>query len=234
MHKLLFLIYIIFSISLFSTNTKASTLFAPDSDTALLFNLVTNTASQLNELEKLVSNAEKYTGLMEKYNQIARDHYFRAERIHYIAQNYVDLSKRDPKDLEGLNSAIRALKSETESLKTMINEYRTDEAKNEVAETKLSERVRDSNQELGFANNQVVRSGEIQTTNDAQKMMAQNTALTYKAQVEGNQMNALIAEKLSEQNKLLNRELKEETKKQVERDQYYQIKGKNLSGRNNL
>lgn len=234
MHKLLFLIYIIFSISLFSTNTKASTLFAPDSDTALLFNLVTNTASQLNELEKLVSNAEKYTGLMEKYNQIARDHYFRAERIHYIAQNYVDLSKRDPKDLEGLNSAIRALKSETESLKTMINEYRTDEAKNEVAETKLSERVRDSNQELGFANNQVVRSGEIQSTNEAQKMMAQNTALAYKAQVEGNQMNSLIAEKLSEQNKLLNRELKEETKKQVERDQYYQIKGKNLSGSHNL
>jgi len=233
-HKLLFLIYIIFSLSLFSVNTKASTLFAPDSDTALLFNLVSNTASQLNELEKLVSNAEKYTGLMEKYNQIARDHYFRAERIHYIAQNYVDLSKRDPKDLEGLNSAIRALKSETESLKAMINEYRTDEAKNEVAETKLSEKVRDTNRELNFANNQVERSGEINSTNEAQKMMAQNTALTYKAQVEGNQMNTLIAEKLSEQNKLLNRELKDEAKKQVERDQYYQIKGKNLSGRNNL
>ena len=234
MLKLMFLIYIVFSVSLFSVNSKASTLFAPDSDTALLFNLVSNTASQLNELEKLVSNAEKYTGLMEKYNQIARDHYFRAERIHYIAQNYVDLSKRDPKDLEGLNSAIRALKSETESLKTMINEYRIDEAKNENAEMKLSEKARGINSELNFANNQVVRSGDIQSTNEAQKMMAQNTALTYKAQVEGNQMNAVIAEKLSEQNKLLNRELKDEALKKDEREKYYQIKSKNLSGRNSL
>lgn len=234
MLKLMFLIYIVFSVSLFSVNSKASTLFAPDSDTALLFNLVSNTASQLNELEKLVSNAEKYTGLMEKYNQIARDHYFKAERIHYIAQNYVELSKKDPKDLEGLNSAIRALKSETESLKAMINEYRTDEAKNENAEMKLSEKARGINSELNFANNQVVRSGDIQSTNEAQKMMAQNTALTYKAQVEGNQMNAVIAEKLSEQNKLLNRELKDEALKKDEREKYYQIKSKNLSGRNSL
>lgn len=234
MRKFLFVIYLVLSTSLISISSRASTLFAPDSDTALLFNLVSNTASQLNELEKLVSNAEKYTGLMEKYNQIARDHYFRAERIQYIAQNYVELSKRDPKDLEGLNSAIRALKSETQSLKAMINEYRSDEAENEVAETKLSDKVKDSNRELSFANNQVMRSGEIHSTNEAQKMMAQNTALTYKAQVEGNQMNALIAEKLSEQNKLINRELKDEAVKKEEREKYYQIKGKSLTGRNNL
>lgn len=240
MRNLLFLVYITFSFTLTGLvlgnlqKVQASTIFVPDSDTALLFNLVTNTASQLNELEKLVSNAEKYTGLMEKYNQIARDHYFRAERIHYIAQNYVELSKRDPKDLEGLNSAIRALKSETESLKGMINEYRSNEAKNEVAENVLGEKIRNSNQELGFANGQVIRSGEVNSTNEAQKMMAQNTALTYKAQVEGNQMNGVIAEKLTEQNKLINRELKDEAIKKDERDQYYQIPVRKLTGRNSL
>jgi len=238
--NLLFLIYITFSFALTGLvlgniqKAQASTIFVPDSDTALLFNLVTNTASQLNELEKLVSNAEKYTGLMEKYNQIARDQYFRAERIHYIAENYVELSKRDPKDLEGLNSAIRALKSETESLRAMINEYRTDEARNEVAENVIGEKIRNSNQELGFANNQVIRSGEVHSTNEAQKMMAQNTALSYKAQVEGNQMNGVIAEKLTEQNKLINRELKEEAIKKDERDQYYQIPAMKKSGRNSL
>ena len=65
-------------------------------------------------------------------------------------------------------------------------------------------------------------------------MMAQNTALTYKAQVEGNQMNSLIAEKLSEQNKLLNRELKNESLKKEERDQYYQIPRSKLNGSNQL
>ena len=115
-----------------STNIKASTLFAPDSDTALLLQIVTNTAGQINELEKLITNAEKYTGLIDKYNQIAKDQYFRAERINYIAQNFVTLSKKEPKDLEDLNSAIRNLKSETESLKQLIGEYRKSEAQNEL------------------------------------------------------------------------------------------------------
>lgn len=240
MRNLLFLVYLTFSFAFTGLvlgnlqKAHASTIFVPDSDTALLFNLVTNTAGQLNELEKLVSNAEKYTGLMEKYNQIARDQYFRAQRIHYIAQNYVDLSKRDPKDLEGLNSAIRALKSETESLKAQIFEYRSDEAKNKVAENALGEKIRSSNQELGFANGQVIRSGEVNSTNEAQKMMAQNTALSYKAQVEGNQMSSVIAEKIAEQNKLINRELKDETIKKDERNQYYQIPARKLSGRNSL
>jgi hypothetical protein len=236
--KFLFLIYLILSFTfaglvlVYPKKVQASTLFAPDSDTALLFNLVTNTASQLNELEKLVSNAEKYTGLMEKYNQIARDQYFRAERIHYIAQNYVELSKRDPKDLDGLNSAIRALKSETESLRAMINEYRKDEAKNEVSENALGDKIRNSNAELGFANTQVIRSGDVHSTNEAQKMLAQNTALSYKAQVEGNQMSGVIAEKLTEQNKLINRGLKEEAIKKDEREKYYQIPQHKHSGRN--
>ena len=215
-----------------SQTAQASTWFAPDGDTALLFNLVSNTASQINELEKLVSNAEKYTGLMEKYNQISRDQYFRAERIRYIAQNYVDLSNRDPKDLEGLNSAIRALKSETESLKGMIAEYRNDEARNEASQTTLRERARNSNKELSFANGQVLRSGEVNSTNEAQKMMAQNTALSYKAQVEGNQMSNVIAEKLTEQNKLLNRELKDDSIRKDERDQYYQLGSKKSPRRN--
>lgn len=227
MTKLFFVAYLTIGISAFSNlfvpKVEASTFFAPDSDTYLLFNLVTTTASQLNELEKLVSNAEKYTGLMEKYNQIARDEYFRAERINYIAQNYVDLSKRDPKDLEQLNSAIRALKSETESFKVLISEYRKDEARNEYSELKFTERVKGLNSELQFANHQVLRAGDVSSTNEAQKVTAQNAALSYKAQVEGNQINSVIAERLSEQNKLLNRDMKAEAIKDQEREEFYQL-----------
>lgn len=234
MYKKLFLIYIVIGASILglANRSEASTFFAPDSDTALLFEICTNTASQLNELERLLTNAEKYTGLLEKYNQIAKDQYFRSQRIIYIAQNYVDLSKRDPKDLESLNSAIRALKSETESLKSLIAEYRTDEARNELQETDLSNRINRSNNEIGFANSQVVRSGEINSTNEAQKLTAQNTSLSYKALVEENQTAKLIAEKLSEQNKLLNRELKDESIKKDQRETYYSITKRN-SGRNN-
>jgi hypothetical protein len=236
MKKLFFLVYVIILTGFFGVTAKpvlASTFFVPDSDSALLFSIVTNTASQLNELENLVTNAEKYTGLMEKYNQIAKDHYFRAERINYIAQSYVDLSKQDPKDLESLNSAIRSLKSETESLKYLISEYRQDEAKNEIQAETLGEKLRHSNRELNFANGQVLRSGDISQTNEAQKMTAQNTSLIYKSQVEGNQLDAAIAEKLTEQNKLLNRGLKDEAIKKDERDAYYRMFNQKL-GRNDL
>ena len=232
MFKKYFLIYLVIGLSAFNISkiSYASTLFAPDSDTALLFELVTNTASQLNELEKLVTNAEKYTGMMEKYNQIARDEYFRAERINYIAQNYVELSKKDPKDLEALNSAIRNLKSETESLKSLISEYRKDEAKNEIDEVQISNRSRLSNKELQFANSQVMRSGNINSTNEAQKVMAQNSALTYKAQVEGNQMTEVLASKIAEQNKLINRGYKEEALKRDAKESYYKFPRKSTRG----
>lgn len=233
MTKFLFVAYLTIGISAFANllapKIQASTFFVPDSDSALLFNLVTTTASQLNELEKLVTNAEKYTGLMEKYNQIARDEYFRAERITWIAQNYVDLSKRDPKDLEQLNSAIRALKSETDSFKVLISEYRKDEARNEVSEDQFTQKARGLNSELRFANNQVMRAGDISSTNEAQKVTAQNSALSYKAQVEGNQINSVIAERLSEQNKLLNREMKANAIKDQEREDYYQIHKRNMT-----
>ena len=233
MHKFAFLIYMTIGVSILGVVSKASasTLFAPDSDTGLLFEIVSNTASQLNELEKLLSSAEKYKGLLEKYNQIARDQYFRAERISYIAQNYVDLSKSNPKDLESLNSAIRALKSETESFRELIGEYRSNEARNEFQETVLSDRARNSNKELGFANSQVTRSGDITSTNEAQKLIAQNTSLSYKAQVESNQTSNVIAEKITEQNKLLNRELKDEAIKKDERENYYKI-SKKILGKN--
>lgn len=204
----------------------ASTLFSPDSDTALLFQLVTTTASQLNELEQLVTNAQKHTEQMEKYNQIAKDHYYRAERIHYIAQSYIELSQRDPNNLGDLNSAIRALKSETDSLKAIINDYREDEAKNEMHEKELAQKSKRSHKEVAFANHQLNRAGSISSTNEAQKLTAQNTALVYKSQVENNQLSQAIVSKLSEQNKLMNRELKDEKKKELEKAQYYNLQDK--------
>lgn len=201
----------------------ASSIFVPDSDTALLFQLVTTTASQLNELEQLVTNAQKHTEQMEKYNQISQDHYFRAERIHYIAQTYIELSQRDPNNLGDLNAAIRALKSETESLKLMIDDYRASEASNELAERDIAGKAQKTVQEVAFANHQLNRTGNIQSTNQAQKLTAQNTGLIYKSQVEANQMGQAMVSKLAEQNKFLSRQLKDEKKEQLKKEKYYSL-----------
>lgn len=221
-----FLIYLCLT-PLSSTKAFSSTLFAPDSDTALLFQLVTTTASQLNELEQLVTNAQKHTEQMEKYNQISQDHYFRAERIHYIAQTYIELSQRDPNNLGDLNSAIRALKSETDSLKQLIDEYRASEASNELAERDIARKAQKTAREVAFANHQLNRTGSIQSTNQAQKLTAQNTGLIYKSQVESNQISQAITSKLSEQNKLLSRKLKDEKKEQLAKEQYYNLQDRN-------
>lgn len=217
-----FIVYLILS-SEFSRKALASTLFAPDSDTALLFQLVTTTASQLNELEQLVTNAQKHTEQMEKYNQISQDHYFRAERIHYIAQSYIELSERDPNNLGDLNGAIRALKSETESLKFLIDDYRASEASNELAEREIARKAQKTAREVAFANHQLKRTGNIQSTNQAQKLTAQNTGLIYKSQVESNQIGQAMISKLSEQNKLLSRQLKDEKKTQLQKEKYYNL-----------
>lgn len=217
-----FLIYIIIY-PLIEIKALASTLYVPDSDSALLFQLVTTTASQLNELEKLVTNAQKHTQQIEKYNQIAQDYYFRAERVHYIAQSYVELSQKNPNNLGDLNGAIRALKSETDSLKSMIDEYRSTEAKNELIESDIDRKAKRMDREVSFANHQLNRTGNIQSTNQAQKLTAQNTGLIYKSQVENNQINHVMVSKLAEQNKLMARKLKEEKKQQLEKEKYYNL-----------
>lgn len=223
--SIIFLIWVGLFLSV-REKSYASTLFAPDSDTAMLFQIVTNTASQLNELEKLVTDAEKHTELLEKYNQIAKDHYFRAERIYYIAQNYVELSKRNPADLEELNSAIRALKSENESLGYLVNEYRTSEAQNEIYEKKTEESSRQNARELQFANHQVEKTGNISSTTEASKLTAQNTGLIYKSNVENNQLSSLIANRLSEQNKILSRIQKDNAKEKEAKESFYRLKKK--------
>ncbi len=205
----------------FNGKLMASTLFAPDSDTALLFQLVTTTASQLNELEQLLSNAQKHTEMMEKYNQISQDHYFRAERIHYIAQSYIELSQRDSDNLGDLNGAIRALKSETDSLKSLIADYRASEISNEQHEKVIAQKAKNSAHEVSFANHQLSRAGHVQSTNEAQKLTAQNTGLIYKSHVEGKQVSQAIVSKLSEQNKLMARQLKDEKREQLEKERYY-------------
>lgn len=202
---------------------QASTLFAPDSDTALLFELVANTATQINELEQLITNAQKHTEMIEKYNQIAKDHYYRSQRIHYIAESYVELSKRDPKDLENLNSAIRALKSENDSLLSLINEYRKEESSNEKMEVATAQREKKSQREIAFANSQVRRTGVISSTNDAQKLTAQNTGLIYKSQVEMNQTSNAIVNKLSQQNKLISRQMKDEKREELDKAKFYNL-----------
>ena len=113
MHRILIAFGLVFCVNVHSQIIS--------SDTALLVELVTTTASQLNELEKLVSNAEKYTEKMQHYNELFQDEYFRAERILYLAESLA--SKKEINDLGELNSAIRELKYSILDMKELLRDY---------------------------------------------------------------------------------------------------------------
>lgn len=193
------------------------------SDTALLVELVTTTASQLNELEKLVSNAEKYTAKMQQYNELAQDEYFRAERVLYLAESVA--AKKEVQDLGTLIWAIKDLKYSMGDMRELMKEYKIikadeDKTKEEVRiQKKLNER------KGKMAHSQVNKSIQAKTSGRAGQLTAQNTALMLESNVQMHNTQLEILEKTSTTNRLLAEQIEEKRKEDLEKKASYGIKG---------
>lgn len=193
------------------------------SDTALLVELVTTTASQLNELEKLVSNAEKYTAKMQQYNELAQDEYFRAERVLYLAESVA--AKKEVQDLGSLNWAIKDLKYSMGDMRELMKEYKIikadeDKTKEEVRiQKKLNER------KGKMAHSQVNKSIQAKTSGRAGQLTAQNTALMLESNVDIHNTQLEILEKVSTTNRLLAEQIEEKRKEELEKKASYGIPG---------
>lgn len=193
------------------------------SDTALLVELVTTTASQLNELEKIVSNTEKYTAKMQQYNELAQDEYFRAERILYIAESVS--AKKEATNLGELNWAIRELKYSMSEMKELMREYaaiKSDE-ENTKAQVKLQKKV--NSQKERMAKSQVDKSIKAKSTGRATQLTAQNTAMIYEQNVDMHNTQLEILEKLSTNNRLMAEQLEEKRLEQIEKEKSYGLGG---------
>jgi len=201
---------------IFAMKTQAQII---SSDTALLIELVTTTASQLNELEKLVSNAEKYTAKMQKYNELFQDEYFRAERVLYIAESLA--AKKEVANLGDLNWAIRELKYSMAEMKELMREYamiKGDEKKTK-AQVKLQKKVNAQKEKI--AKSQVDKSIKAKTTGRATQLTAQNTAMIYEQNVDMHNTQLEILEKLSTNNRLIAEQLEEKRLEQIEKEKSY-------------
>ena len=196
-------------------------------DTALLFELVTTTASQLNELEKLVTNAEKYTKKMQEYNELIQDEYFRAERVLYLAEQLT--TKRDIENLGDLNNAIRDLKYTLSDLHGLMREYGIikEEEHKTKAKVKIEKRFNERQGKQAIA--QVNKSIQARTVGRASQLTAQNTALILESQVGMHNTQLEMLEKQSTTNRLLAEQMEEKRLEQIKREQTYgQSKGKKL------
>jgi hypothetical protein len=189
------------------------------SDTALLVELVTTTASQLNELEKLVSNAEKYTAKIQQYNELFQDEYFRAERVLFIAESLA--AKKEAANLGELNWAIRELKYSMAEMKELMREY----AMIKGDEKKIKEQVRIQKKvnarKEKIAKGQVDKSIKAKTTGRATQLTAQNTAMIYEQNVDMHNTQLEILEKLSTNNRLMAEQLEEKRLEQIEKEKAY-------------
>jgi hypothetical protein len=192
-------------------------------DTALMVQLVTTTASQLNELEKLVSNAEKYTARMQQYNELFQDEYFRAERVLFIAESLA--AKREAANLGELNWAIRELKYSMGELRHLMHEYAIikDDERKTKEQVKIQKRV--NNRKETIARSQVDKSSRAKTTGRATQLTAQNTALLYEQNVDMHNTQLEILEKLSTNNRLMAEQLEEKRLEQIEREKSYGLGG---------
>lgn len=193
------------------------------SDTALMVELVTTTASQLNELEKLVTNAEKYTARMQQYNELTQDEYFRAERVLYLAESLA--AKREIQGLGELNGAIADLKYTMTDLREMMREYKI--IKNEEERTKsqvaIQKRVNEHKGKL--AKGQVQKSIQAKNTGRAGQLTAQNTALMLESNVDMHNTQLEILEKVSTTNKLLAEQMEEKRKEEMQKKATYGMGG---------
>lgn len=203
----------------------SSILGIPDGDTAALIELITLTASQLNELEKLVSNAEKYTEKMQKYNEIVQDHYYRLLLIQDLVQDLVELKDFDVKNLGDVNNLLRNAIYKGKDLKEYVAFYTVKELHNDALErdaVKRDQKLKTEEKRAGLQASRSFSSSKIHTG----QMIAQNTGKTYHETVKQHRtINRLLA-KQAESNAAKHDEMKVRKKQELEKEYYYGLKEK--------
>ena len=188
-------------------------------DTAIMIQLVTTTASQLNELEKLVTNAEKYTQKMQQYNELTQDQYFRAERVLYLAEELS--AKKGVDNLGDLNTAIRDLKYNMEDLRELMKNYaeiKSDEKKTAVY---VEQNKKLNDMEKKRAEIQVTHSIDAKNAGRANQLTAQNTALIYENQLKQSEVQLELLKAQKTANRLKAEELEDKRLEEMERLRFY-------------
>lgn len=167
-------------ILILSKNALASTLFVPDSDTASLIMLVSNTASTVSNTMKILEVAKKTSDQIDKYNFIAMRRYFIARRIEQHVNDIVEANKMKPKNLQELNQVMLRLKLNLQGLKSNIDFMAKDVFEAEDFVDRYWDKVVNSMQDEKEAHNQEILSASEGSMSKHVQNTAMNTALSGK------------------------------------------------------
>lgn len=111
MHKLILLL----SISLNSYGFVSQ-------DTALLYQLVSNTAAELSQLMTFFKQMDTFRKKYDQYHRSVNRYYWRAKRIAWMAQEAKRLREMKVEDLRTLNRALRRLRYNINSVEYLKRE----------------------------------------------------------------------------------------------------------------
>lgn len=188
-------------------------------DTVMMVQLITNTAQQINELERLVSNTEKYTQKMREYSELADDHYFKAERVLYLAEELA--AKKDIQNLGQLNGAIRELKYNMSDLKELMQKYAEVKQDEKITESYVEINKKLNEKKIKRAEKQVANSISASNVGRANQLTAQNTAMLLENQVKMQEVQLEMLKTQKTANRLKAEELEDKRLEEMNRLKFY-------------
>ncbi len=153
----------------------------PDSDTAALIMLVSNTASTVTNTLKILEVAKKTSDQIDKYNFIAMRRYFIARRIEQHVRDIIEAKKMKPKGLQEINQVLLRLKLNLQGLKSNIDFLAKDVFEAQDFVDRYWDKVTNSMQDEQEAHNQELLSASEGSMSKHVQNTAMNTALTTKA-----------------------------------------------------
>lgn len=153
----------------------------PDSDTAALVMLVSNTASTVTNTLKILEVAKKTSDQIDKYNFIAMRRYFIARRIEQHVRDIIEAKKMKPKGLREINQVMLRLKLNLQGLKSNIDFLAKDVFEAQDFVDRYWDKVVNSMQDEKEAHNQELLSASEGSMSKHVQNTAMNTALTNKA-----------------------------------------------------
>lgn len=187
------------------------------SDDLLLMQVVTNTAAQLNELEQLITNAEKHTQRLREISEIAEDKLYIAERVELWAMDLNYLANSDSMDLKAINDKIREIKMKRMDIDLLLQEMTKDERQSSKDQSSNLKNQKQQKKLISTYKNQALK-GQSRSS-EALQNISHNTGATLVETAKQNQILLSQEDKLNQIYKLQlkERELTLLEKAQIER-----------------
>ena len=102
-------------------DARAASLFLPDSDTAALISLASNSASTVANTMEILKVARETGEKIDHYNNLALRQYFKARRAEQNVRELLETGRMRPRNLRELNGELSGLKANLRELKDTID-----------------------------------------------------------------------------------------------------------------